>query len=102
MIYYTKRMPGVANHRSLLEPITKVISFAVQHCSFRFQDLVDICHFCNKAFFKERDRFTVTRAVIAEFIHALKYKTSIPDVNFLYLGAMMLQVMIMMMFVMMG
>ena len=54
--------------------------------------MVDICYNCNKAFNKERDKSALIRAVIAKFIEALKYKTSIPDVNFLYLGSMMLQV----------
>ena len=63
----------------------------LHYCS---QDLVDICSNCNKAFSKERDKSHVIRAVIAKFIEALKYKTSIPDVNFLYLGSMMLQVMV--------
>ena len=53
---------------------------------------MDICYNCNKAFNKERDKSALIRAVIAKFIEALKYKTSIPDVNFLYLGSMMLQV----------
>jgi len=88
---YAMKMTGVNNHRSLLEPIAKVIGFAIQFCTFQFQDLVDICYYCNKAFVKERDKSCLIRAVIAKFIDALKYKTSIPDVNFLYLGSMMLQ-----------
>ena len=91
LIVYTMKMPGVSNHRSILEPIIKVICFAIQSCTFKFQDLVDICSFCNKTFNKERDKNSITKAITAEFVHALKYKTCIPDVNFLYLGSMMLQ-----------
>jgi len=91
LIVYTMKMPGVSNHRNILEPIIKVICFAIQSCTFKFQDLVDICSFCNKAFNKERDKNSITKAITAEFVHALKYKTCIPDVNFLYLGSMMLQ-----------
>jgi hypothetical protein len=109
---YAMKMMGANNHRSILEPIAKVIGFAIQFCTFQFQvrlqstvdscsrilsltlhhqDLVEICYNCNKAFNKERDKSALIRAVIGKFIEALKYKTSIPDVNFLYLGSMMLQ-----------
>ena len=91
LIVYTMKLPGVSNHRSILDPITKIICFAIQSCTFKFQDLVDICSFCNKAFNKERDKNSITKAITAEFVHALKYKTCIPDINFLYLGSMMLQ-----------
>ena len=103
---YTMKMVGVANHRSILEPVCKVlllqlqyvctilcqvVGFAIQFCTFQFSDLMDLCHHCNKGFVKERDKSAVTRTVIAKFIDALKYKNSIPDVNFLSLAGMLLQ-----------
>jgi len=88
---YTMKMNGVANHRSILEPISKVVSYAIQFCTFQFQDLVDICFFCNKAFTKDRDKSFIIRTVIAKFVDALRYKISVPDVNFLYLASMILQ-----------
>ena len=91
LIVHTMKMPGIGNHRSILEPIIKIISFAIQFCTFKFQDLVDICFFCNKAFTKERDKNAITRAVVAEFVHALKYKTAVPDVNLVYLASLVLQ-----------
>ena len=89
---FTMKMNGVNNHRSILEPVSKVVSYAIQFCTFHFQDLVDLCYYCNKAFAKDRDKSCIIRTVIAKFIEALKYKTSIPDVNFLYLASMLLQV----------
>ena len=53
--------------------------------------MVEICCSCSKAFNKERDKTAIIRGVVHKFIDALKYKTSIPDVNFLYLSSMMLQ-----------
>ena len=88
---FTMKMNGINSHRSILEPISKVISYAIQFCTFNFQDLVDICYYCNKAFTKDRDKSFIIRTVIAKFIDALRYKTSIPDVNFLYLASMTLQ-----------
>ena len=88
---YTMKMNGISNHRSILEPISKVVSYAIQFCTFQFQDLVDICFYCNKAFIKDRDKSFIIRTVIAKFVDALRYKISIPDVNFLYLASMILQ-----------
>ena len=50
---YAMKMNCVNNHRRLLETIAKVIGFAIQFCTFQFQDLVDNCYYCNKAFVKE-------------------------------------------------
>ena len=91
LVVYTMKMNGISNHRSMLEPIAKVVGYAIQFCTFQFQDLMDICYYCNKAFVKDRDRSFIIRTVIVKFIDALKYKTSIPDVNFLYLASMILQ-----------
>lgn len=34
---YAMKMNGVNNHRSILEPVQKVIGFAIQFCTFQFQ-----------------------------------------------------------------
>ena len=34
---YTMKMNGINNHRSILEPISKVVSYAIQFCTFHFQ-----------------------------------------------------------------
>ena len=91
LVVFTMKMNGISNHRSMLEPISKVVRYAIQFCTFTFQDLMDICYYCNKAFVKDRDRSYIIRTVICKFMDALKYKTSIPDVNFLYLASMILQ-----------
>ena len=36
----------------------------VIYCSGMLQDLVDICSFCNKAFNKERDKNSITKASV--------------------------------------
>jgi len=46
---------------------------------------------CNKAFLKERDKLLVTRTAVFELISALKFKTVIPDTNFLVLTNLVLQ-----------
>ena len=34
---YTMKMNGINNHRSILDPISKVVSYAIQFCTFHFQ-----------------------------------------------------------------
>jgi hypothetical protein len=44
------------------------------------------------AYFQERERLILTRMVVFELVQALKFKTSIPDSNFLMLINFVLQV----------
>jgi hypothetical protein len=85
------RMPGVHNHRFVLDPLGKLVSHALQHCNVSFHHLVSVCHLCNKAFTKERDKLLVTRTAVYELVQALKFKTMIPDSNFLMLANLVLQ-----------
>ena len=38
---YAMKMMGANNHRSILDPISKVVGFAIQWCTFEFQ----VCRF---------------------------------------------------------
>ncbi|XP_064602074.1 protein unc-79 homolog isoform X2 [Liolophura sinensis] len=80
------KVPGVANNRCILEPFSKLLSFALQNCSFKLQHLLDICSLSNRAFVKERDKLFLTRSVIFEFVQALKFKSTLPDENWLLLA----------------
>ena len=85
------RMPGVQNHRFVLEPMSKLISHSLQNFNIPFQCIVSVCHLCNKSFLKERDKLLITRTAVFELISALKFKTIIPDSNFLVLTNLVLQ-----------
>ena len=84
-------MPGIQNHRYVLEPISKLVSHSLQYFTVQYHTLVSVCHLCNKAFVKERDKLLVTRTAVFELISALKFKTVIPDSNFLVLTNLVLQ-----------
>ncbi|GAB6020639.1 hypothetical protein CHUAL_003310 [Chamberlinius hualienensis] len=71
----------LSGFKSLLEPFSKIVSFAIQNCSFQYRVLVEMCHLCNRAFSKERDKLYLSRTVIFELVQALKFKTNIPDEN---------------------
>ncbi|XP_059155568.1 protein unc-79 homolog isoform X3 [Physella acuta] len=75
----------IGNVRSILEPFSKILSFAIQNCTFKLQQLLDICSLCNRALTRERDKMFLTRTVIYELVQALKFKSSIPDENLLLL-----------------
>ncbi|ESO85360.1 hypothetical protein LOTGIDRAFT_154853 [Lottia gigantea] len=79
------KVPAVGGVRAILEPFSKVLSFAIQNCSFKLQQLLDICSLCNRAFSRERDKILLTRVVIFELVSTLKFKISIPDDNLLVL-----------------
>ena len=79
------RMPGVYNNRLVLDPLAKLLSYTIQNCAISFTQLVAICHFCNRGFIKERDKQLLTRTACYELVQALKFKTCIPDANFLML-----------------
>ena len=53
--------------------------------------MVSVCHLCNKSFLKERDKLLITRTAVFELVQALKFKTIIPDSNFLMLTNLVLQ-----------
>ena len=53
--------------------------------------LASVCYMCNRAFTKDRDKLLVTRTAVFEFTQALKFKTAIPDTNFVTLANLVLQ-----------
>ena len=56
------RMPGIQGHRLVLDPLAKLVSYALQNCTqIKFVQLLSICHYCNRGFTKERDKQLITR-----------------------------------------
>ncbi|RZF46360.1 hypothetical protein LSTR_LSTR011144 [Laodelphax striatellus] len=85
------RVPGIAACKGILEPFSKVLSHAIQHHILKYHFVVDLCYLCNKAFTREREKQVLTRTVVFELVQVLKFKTSIPDSNFLLLINFILQ-----------
>jgi hypothetical protein len=85
------RMPGVLNNRMVLDPLAKLLSYSLQNCtSISFVQLVALCHYCNRGFIKERDKQMLTRTAVFELVQAIKFKTAIPNTNFLMLTNLVL------------
>ncbi|XP_056646981.1 protein unc-79 homolog isoform X3 [Diorhabda sublineata] len=85
------KIPLISQFKGLLEPFSKVVSYAVQTQIIKYGCLMEICYLCYKAFTKERDKLILSRMVVFELVQALKFKTSIPDSNLLMLINLILQ-----------
>ncbi|XP_066903218.1 protein unc-79 homolog isoform X4 [Halyomorpha halys] len=87
----TLRVPGIAACKSILDPFSKVLSCCIQNYVLKYQQLSDLCYLCNRAFTREREKQALTRTVVFELVQALKFKTNIPESNFLLLINFVLQ-----------
>ncbi|CAD5115352.1 DgyrCDS4332 [Dimorphilus gyrociliatus] len=79
------KVPSLSNFKTILEPFSKMLSFAIQNCRFKLQQVLDICSLANRAYAKERDKLYLTRGIIVELIQALKFRVSLPDENLILL-----------------
>ncbi|XP_068237998.1 protein unc-79 homolog isoform X5 [Palaemon carinicauda] len=85
------RIIGVASHKSILDPVSKLVSHAIQNSPMKYEHLSDLCHLCNRIFSRERDKLLLSRLVVYELVQALKFKTSIPDTNLVLLVQLVVQ-----------
>ncbi|XP_038110168.1 protein unc-79 homolog isoform X5 [Culex quinquefasciatus] len=77
--------------KNVLEPFSKILSYAIQNFTLTHKALIDICYLNNKAFSKERDKMQLCRQIVFELVQALKFKTNIVDSNLLLLVGILLQ-----------
>ena len=76
----------------MLDPFSKVLSYAIQNSALSYTALVEICYLCYRNFTRDRDKHYLSRTVVFELIQALKFKTTLPDSNILLLLQFILQV----------
>uniref|UniRef100_T1JB25 Protein unc-79 homolog n=1 Tax=Strigamia maritima TaxID=126957 RepID=T1JB25_STRMM len=76
---------------SILDPFSKILSYAIQNLTLTYQQLLELCHLCNRAFSKERDKLLLTRTVVFELVQSLKFKTNVSDDNLLMLVQFVVQ-----------
>ncbi|XP_068682061.1 protein unc-79 homolog isoform X2 [Montipora foliosa] len=70
-----------SSFKILLPSFGQLISYAVNKCSFQLQDLLELCVKCTETFPKEHNKLFLTRAVVLELVHAVKFRSSLPDSN---------------------
>ncbi|XP_041775558.1 protein unc-79 homolog isoform X1 [Anopheles merus] len=77
--------------KSILEPFSKIISYAIQNLQLTQRVLVEICSLSGRAFAKERDKLYLGRQIVFDLVQALKFKINVPDNNLLLLVGFLLQ-----------
>ncbi|KAF4533554.1 hypothetical protein B566_EDAN001039 [Ephemera danica] len=85
------KIPGISGFKGILEPFSKILGYAIQNFPLKYQQLSDLCYLCSRAFVRERERLLLTRTVVLECVQALKFKSNIPDLNFVLLTNFILQ-----------
>lgn len=78
--------------QSMLDPFAKVLSYAIQNSTIKYSYLTDLCHLCHRSFTRDRDKHSFGRTIVFELIQAIKFKTTLPDTNYLLLLHFVLQV----------
>lgn len=78
----------------MLDPFSKVLSYAIQNSTLQYNYLTDLCYLCHRGFTRDRDKHFFGRTIVFELMQAIKFKITIPDSNFLLLLQFVLQVII--------
>ncbi|XP_075984976.1 UNC-79 domain-containing protein isoform X3 [Anticarsia gemmatalis] len=85
------RIPAAANHKSILEPISKIISYGIQNFVLKLSVISELSMVCTRVFSRDRDKLLVCRVLVYELVQALRTKTTIPDDNLFILIQFVLQ-----------
>ncbi|VDM97776.1 unnamed protein product [Thelazia callipaeda] len=76
---------------SLVEAFSKWLTEGLHECKADLIDLLTICTACNRALLKDRDRQYITKAVVSEFVQALKFKCDMNEHNYMIIIDLILQ-----------
>jgi hypothetical protein len=76
----------------MLDSFAKILSYAIQNSIICYNSLIELCYLCNRNYIKDRDKYYLSRTIIFELIQAIKFKSTMPDTNFLLLLQFVLQV----------
>ncbi|CAG9132699.1 unnamed protein product [Plutella xylostella] len=85
------RIPGAAQCKSILEPISKLLSYGIQNFVIKLSVITELSSLCVRTFARDRDKLLVCRVLVYELMQALRTKTTIPDENFFVLLQFVLQ-----------
>ncbi|XP_061729504.1 protein unc-79 homolog isoform X3 [Cydia pomonella] len=85
------RIPGANQNKSILEPISKIISYSIQNYVVKLSIISELSAVCVRVFSRDRDKLLVCRVLVFELVQALRTKTTIPDENLFILIQFVLQ-----------
>ncbi|KJH47978.1 hypothetical protein DICVIV_05913 [Dictyocaulus viviparus] len=76
---------------SVVESFCKWFSEALHECPVKLESFLTVCTACNRALIRERDKQSISRAVVAEMIQAIKFKCTMHEQNFITIAHLILQ-----------
>uniref|UniRef100_A0A158PBJ8 Protein unc-79 homolog n=1 Tax=Angiostrongylus cantonensis TaxID=6313 RepID=A0A158PBJ8_ANGCA len=76
---------------SLVDSFCKWLAEALHECPVKLESLLTACTACNRALIRERDKQSISRAVVAEMIQAIKFKCPMHERNFITIAHLILQ-----------
>ncbi|VDL80502.1 unnamed protein product [Nippostrongylus brasiliensis] len=76
---------------SLVDSFCKWLAEALHECPVKLESLLTVCTACNRALIRERDKQSISRAVVAEMIQAIKFKCPMHESNYISIANMILQ-----------
>ncbi|XP_026735925.1 protein unc-79 homolog [Trichoplusia ni] len=85
------KIPGAVQHKSILEPISKIIQYGAQNFVLKLSVISEMSLVCTRVFTRDRDKLMVCRVLVYELVQALRTKTTIPDDNLFILIQFVLQ-----------
>ncbi|XP_049885894.1 protein unc-79 homolog [Pectinophora gossypiella] len=85
------KIPHAEKHKSILEPISKIISYGIQNFVLKLSVISELSVVCVRVFSRDRDKLLVCRVLVYELVQALRTKTTIPDDNLFILIQFVLQ-----------
>ncbi|CAG4990784.1 unnamed protein product [Parnassius apollo] len=85
------RLPHAHQHKSILEPISKILSYSIQNFVVRLSLVTELSVACVRAFGRDRDKLLLCRVLVFELVQALRTKTTVPDDNLFMLIQFVLQ-----------
>ncbi|KAK2710261.1 hypothetical protein QYM36_013791, partial [Artemia franciscana] len=81
------KCPGTGVNKEILEPVSKIVAYVVQHWNFSLKYLTELLRNSSKTYSRERERISIARSLVSDAISALRFKSPYNDTSLLYLTA---------------
>ena len=88
------RVQGFASFKSamtMLDAYSRWLAEALHECDVELRDLLAICSACNRSLHRERDKQSISRAIVVELVNALKFRADLAASNYLTIVELILQ-----------
>uniref|UniRef100_A0A1I7SQ44 Uncoordinated protein 79 n=2 Tax=Bursaphelenchus xylophilus TaxID=6326 RepID=A0A1I7SQ44_BURXY len=76
---------------AMVEAYGKWMTEVLHECKADLKDLLSICSICNRAMHRERDKQCLTRVIVTELVHAIKFRCELVEPNYMNIVKIILQ-----------